>query len=407
MKKKILILPILLIILSNSYSQITFEKGYFIDEAGQKFECLIKNIDWSKNPTGFQYKLTADGETKNATLETIKEFRVDGASKYIKAMVKIDQSPSDLSNLSIERNPIFIEKLLFLKVIIEGNATLYSYEEGTLTRFFYSTPGKEINQLVYKMYRNDGNVLNNYSYRQQLFQNLSCSGLDEADFNKLRYYYQDLKRIFIKYNKCDDPNYVHDPALKRKGAFNFSLRPGVSLVDLKMANPFSDYLYTEMDNKPSFRFGAEVEYILAFNKNKWAILIEPTYQYFSAEKLTDTMNPSYGVITTSVEYQSIEVPVGVRYSIFLNKDSKIFLNALGVFDFSFNSSVKFKRGNGSDLDSPLKIKAGVNPAVGLGYKIKNKYGIEIRYQINRNILYKYLLWEGKYNAAAIIAAYTF
>src|SRR5690606_2810585 len=118
----------------------------------QKIECLIKNIAWSRNPKGFQYKLTADGEISNATLETVKEFRVAGAAKYVRANVKIDRSPKSLSNLSPDRNPIFKEELLFLKVVVEGKATLYSYEDATLSRFFYKIPDNEISQLAYKMY---------------------------------------------------------------------------------------------------------------------------------------------------------------------------------------------------------------------------------------------------------------
>ena len=42
--------------LTFSYSQITFEKGYFISNDGIKTECFIKNLDWRNNPTEFEYK---------------------------------------------------------------------------------------------------------------------------------------------------------------------------------------------------------------------------------------------------------------------------------------------------------------------------------------------------------------
>ena len=46
----------------NCYSQISFENGYFIDNNNQKINCLIKNLDWEKNPTEFKYKLSESSE---------------------------------------------------------------------------------------------------------------------------------------------------------------------------------------------------------------------------------------------------------------------------------------------------------------------------------------------------------
>lgn len=54
MKKRILFLLITILSL-NCYSQISFQKGYYIDNTNQKINCLIKNIDWKNNPTEFEY----------------------------------------------------------------------------------------------------------------------------------------------------------------------------------------------------------------------------------------------------------------------------------------------------------------------------------------------------------------
>jgi hypothetical protein len=73
MKKQLLFL--LTAILSfNCYSQISYEKGYYIDNMNQKTNCLIKNIDWITNPTEFEYKLSENSESKKATIKSIKEF---------------------------------------------------------------------------------------------------------------------------------------------------------------------------------------------------------------------------------------------------------------------------------------------------------------------------------------------
>jgi hypothetical protein len=162
----------------------------------------------------------------------------------VRATVKIDRSPADLNNLTTDRNPVFKEELLFLKVVVDGYATLYSFEDATVFKFFYKIPNKEINQLVYKMYRNDGKVLSNYAYKQELFQNLTCQGLSQADFERLDYYHRDLERLFIKYNKCIDPNFTnHENEIKKttkKSSFNISIRPGVSIINLSLENQISN-----------------------------------------------------------------------------------------------------------------------------------------------------------------------
>ena len=50
-----LVFPILA---TNCCAQISFEKGYYIDNSNQKVDCLIKNVDWKNNPTSFEYKLS-------------------------------------------------------------------------------------------------------------------------------------------------------------------------------------------------------------------------------------------------------------------------------------------------------------------------------------------------------------
>ncbi len=404
MKKQLLFLAVLSLVYLNSFSQIIFEKGYFIDESGQKTDCFIKNIDWKDNPTAFQYKLSENGEVNTATIKTTKEFRVDGSFKYVRAKVKIDRSLDDLSNLSNERNPTFKEEILFLKTVVDGKATLYSYEDGNLTRFFYKLPDKEIDPLVYKLYKFGAQVIQNNAFKQELSQRLTCQALDKYDFEKLNYNKRDLERLFVRYNKCSDPNYVNPATTTKRNLFNLTVRPGLSVADIAMRNLYLHYFNTDFNNKLGFRFGVETEYILPFNKNKWAILAEPTFQY-SPEQSINTYSV-YGVVAVNIDYKSIEFPVGLRYYIFPGGNSNFFVNVLCVLDVSFNSSIKFSKTDGSDLYSPVKIGSGFFPAVGAGYKFKNKYGVEIRYQMNHDILF-HNPGEANYSSTVFILGYTF
>lgn len=127
MKKKLLLL-LLTILTFDASSQISFEKGYFITNDGEKIDCLIKNIDWKNNPVDFEYQLVQNGTLINENIKSVQEFGIYNNSKYIRRTVKIDKSGNNINNFSDDKNPIFIEEQLFLKALIEGKSNLYQYE---------------------------------------------------------------------------------------------------------------------------------------------------------------------------------------------------------------------------------------------------------------------------------------
>ena len=131
----------------NCFSQINFDKGYFIENSGTKIECLIRNIDWLNNPIEFEYKESENSEQKTITIKDVQEFGIYDNSKYIKANLNIDLSSNNLDDLSDNKEIIFEEKELFLKVLIEGEASLYEYVDGKIVKFFFKNNNTEIEQL--------------------------------------------------------------------------------------------------------------------------------------------------------------------------------------------------------------------------------------------------------------------
>ena len=177
MKSKLLLFIIFFISITTN-AQIIFEKGYFINNNNQKTECLIKNLDWRKNPTDFKYKLSQNDLAKVATISSVKEFGVYNYSKYIRVSTKIDRSSTEIDELDYNRNPNWSEETLFLKVLTEGSASLYNFVDKRNERFFFNTNNRAIEQLVYKEYKkNNTAVIQNNQYRQQLLNNVNCKKL--------------------------------------------------------------------------------------------------------------------------------------------------------------------------------------------------------------------------------------
>ena len=404
MKKQLLLLLTVIFSLSG-YSQISFEKGYYINNTEQKIDCLIKNIDWNNNPTHFEYKLSENSESINADIKFVKEFGIYNNSKYIRRTVKIDRSSKNINNLSSDVNPFFLEEVLFLKVLIEGKSNLYLYKNDELQRFFYTKDNATIEQLVYKKYLDaDNEVRTNNLFKQQLWIDLKCPTIGVNKVEHLEYKKSSLINFFIEYNTCDNLDFINYERKEKKDLFNLTFRMHLNNSSLSLQNSSSNF-NTDFGNESSLGFGVEAEYILPFNKNKWSLSLEPTFQYFKSENTTNVSNVSGGKLIGTVDYSSIELPISIRHYFFLNQNSKIFINASLIYDFSSKSSIEFKRANNTNYDS-LEIKTGNNFGFGMGYKFKGKYSLEMRYQTSRNILGDYVYWNSDYSKLSLILGYS-
>lgn len=399
--KKILFIVIMSVLWTDSYSQILFEKGYFINDSNQRVECLIKNIDWKNNPTKFEYKLYENDKIQKATILNIKEFGINDVSKYIRAQTKIDSSSDLIDRMSSEKNPQFKDKLVFLKVLIEGQASLFQYTNDYSTKFFYKLNDTEIIQLVYKRYLIDDEIFVNDQFKQQLIENFNCKEIQLNHVQNLKYNRQELERIFILFNQCIRSNYIYLKSKTKKDHFKLTIRPGLNYSNLKIRSTQLSFGDTDFENTFGIRFGIETEFNLQFNKRKWSIIFEPTYQYFKSKQSKESSIFIDRIVLTKVDYKSIELPLGVRHYLYLNKNSKFFLNISYVLDFAINSTIKFCRSDES-LIADLDISSRGNVNLGFGFKYKNRYGIEFQYRTNREILGDHPNWSSNYKSLNLI-----
>lgn len=379
----------------NSYAQIDFVAGYFIDNNDQKTTCLIRNVDWMNNPIEFKYKVSDEAETQTAIIDEVKEFGVLNKSKYIRATVDLDTSSDKIGSLTRIRNPSFSSQVLFLKMLVEGKANLYVYENNNGRKYFYNKELSEIKPLIYKRFTtSDNEIAENNQYSQQLFNDLKYEGLNQHIVSKIEYNEKSLRDFFLKYNTNFGIASIDFNEASKRDLFNLTLRPGVKNSSLLFQYADRDVARVQYDNELSFRFGAELELILPFNNNnKWSLLVEPSYQYYKTEK------EIWNSIIASVNYNSIELSMGARHYMYLNDTSKIFVNAAYVLALSGNSKIEYSRG------SDIALYKSSNAAFGVGYNYKNTYSVEFNYHLDRGLI-KNLFREGLYSSYSIIFGYT-
>ncbi|HEY3405337.1 MAG TPA: hypothetical protein VGK59_18255 [Ohtaekwangia sp.] len=388
----------------NGYSQVEFEKGYIIDKNDNRIECLIKNLDWKNNPEIVKYKIDPTDEEMAATLETVKAFQVYGYSKYIVSQVDIDRSPDELSNLSSSRDPIWSSEKLFLEVLIEGKASLYKYESANFTRFFYTVDTAPVQQLVHKEYKVEGGVDNytvqkvgeNNTFQQQLLNEVNCGGVTVSQVKLIRYSESELVKYFKKYNVCNGgesgkrvENEAATTERVKRDVFIVKVSPGMNYTQLTATSPAGEDHEYEKTFSP--RLGIEGEFIFPFNKNKLSFLFEPSFQSYKADKTSGS---------GSIDYASIEFPVGLRYYFYLNQTSRIFLNLhyVPVTPFIFNSKLKIRS------DYELEIKTGDNFAIGAGFA-SGRFSGEVRYYLRKEMTRNYSLWDSPLKTVSFILGY--
>lgn len=193
-------LLLIIIISITSFAQGEFEKGYLIDKNDKKTECFIKNTGWETNPTEISYKITLSDKAQKNDLSSLKEFGIYDKCKYINAHVKIDRSTKATPGTN-PLAPVWVEEDLFLKVVMEGKASLYEYADRKVLRFFYSLDNKTITPLIYKEVYSGQTISKNTDFRQQIWDKIRVQKATFELIKGINYTSADLQKYFENYNK--------------------------------------------------------------------------------------------------------------------------------------------------------------------------------------------------------------
>lgn len=380
-------------------AQIRFEKGYIIDTRNNKTECLIRNPDWTYNPVEITWKASETAEPVRTVADSIREFGIYGGQKYIAAEVDIDRSPAEIDKLSRSRNPEFSRERLLLRVLVEGTASLYSYSENNLQRFFFSTPQQPVSQLIWKEYLNkDGSVATNQTFRQQLMAGMNCGKTGPSSVKNLVYLQSDLRKYFTEYNRCIGlPENGSQTAVQNKTAreaFNFRIKSGINYSSLSILSNITNHWNSTYPDKAAPALALDIEGILPFHRNKWALTLEPTW--FRFRGATDISGGS-----AAVDYSAVELPIGIRHYFHLDENNKLFMtyHIIPGMRIDFGSTIRVYS---TDYD----VNPEFSMSFGGGYSYK-RLSAEIRYYTNNDLLGDYIEWSTDYGRISLLIGYKF
>lgn len=387
---RIITLLTALLITMHTFSQDV--KGYYITEAGQRIEGFFNATDFN-DVSLLQFKTSRKSDYSSFSTDGVKEYGInDNEFKFEKHTVQIDVSDTG-KKLSIQKYPEMKTETLFLNVIVEGYATLYSYTKDYKTKFFFSTKKKpgELEQFIYKKYQSEEGVAENVAFRQQLFNAVRCTNQMIVDFFEVRYDKKELADIFKNYNNCTDSKYTYYyNGFRKKREVRYTVFAGLHKMNFGISEGFPPV--NGRETSASYDFGFEAAYVLP--SEKFEVFAQITYQSLSGKNV-DSYDQGYNILTSTykVDGAAVNVFFGPRVNFLMNERNKIFVDAsFGMsfpvgLDVSRSSRIKTTSGLEYDGDSDL-FSASTSFCInfGVGYAFNDKFGLSLRYETNRDVL---------------------
>lgn len=406
--KKIAILIVVLSV-QKLFSQITYDKGYFIKDSGEKVECFIKNLGWLNSPASLEYKLSENTAPILISTKNVKEFGIKNYLKFEKFSVDINQSSNKVRRLDDKREPVYKNETVLLKYELESNdVSLLTYTKHNVLKFFLKK-GNKVSELVYKVYEINNIILKNPLYKRQLFYNLKCNDFNLHQIDRARYKSKEFEKIVKNYYKCKGEDYIEYGIKKVNkneqeiSRLNVFIRPNVNFTALSVKDDRITSRNFDFSNKTTFGFEAEIEYILPYNRNKWSIFLNPSFLSYNNRKNDVDIfnnNPLLPPIDIEVTLNTLEIPVGIKHHMYVNNTNKLNIGLSYAFNFDMDSKFDFIRENYDDLE----VNTSGNLMLTLGYTFKNKFDVNVKIRSDKD-LFKNSSWTSSLNIYSLSIGY--
>ena len=382
------------------------QQGYYIDNSGKRTEGFFKTSDFY-DASSLEFRNDAAAGFSKLDTRNITEYGIAGQFKFRKYSVKIDRSATAIKKLSFGKDPFWESEEIFLNVVLEGKATLYSYSQDN-TKFFYSLNGEVPQQLLYRKYKvSETEVRENTFYKQQLLNSVNCMNKPVEYFKDVAYTRSALIKVFKEHNSCQGTEGVEYVNVTSKG-FKILLAAYVGAGKINFG--WNNTLYeTKKTSSTDYSLGAEV--IFRAPSEKWEFFFRGELEKFSVEQtvgLKNSMNST--LFKFEIDALCVNAYMGLRYNLMLNDRNKIFFEGAVGFSVPNGTMKQYTFLPGTEDNNPQELDLGTAFSfnLGVGYEFNNKYGILLRYETPRDITGSAPInIESKVNRFGLNLRYTF
>ncbi|MFP9115102.1 hypothetical protein ACLI1A_14280 [Flavobacterium sp. RHBU_3] len=364
-------------------------KGYYITTSGQRTEGYFKSVNfYNENNLLFTSAETGTDYAK-VDPETVSEYGAGDDVVFKKFTVQLDDSKLMGTDVGPEKMPVWVTKTVFMNLIIDGDASLYSYTSDKGVKYFFDVKSKNIalNQLVYKQYMAKQNAIGeNSQFRQQLYNSVSCPGDNVSAYSSLNYSKKEIQNVFRKYNSCTGSGKETkelEATASRKSKFTFTLLAGAGSTKVETGN---------IDPVPGsttntlFTGGAEMA--LTLPSGMFSFFFKAMYEDVSAETQITTTTPTRtSVDTHTIKSSFADLYIGPRYNFNFAGKHTLFADVAYAVAIPFGDTSR--KHQTTTVDGTVSyyheytLKSDFFYTAGVGYQYNNKYGVEVHSDFSR------------------------
>lgn len=394
----------LLLLGLSGWAQVRFEPGYTVSYAGDTLRCWIKNAAWLNNPESIIIRRTENGPESEVSLKEIKAFGIGEEVLFRVEYVKVDVSPSAIEFLSMDREPVWKQDTLFLRLLVGGTANLYVYSGKGFVRYFYQMGSGPLSQLIFKKYRTfNSPVMENREFALQLGNDLRCGDASLVDIEKITYQEKALTRVFQAFNSCiGGESRILPTDNDQREKFRIQVLTGVDMQRYRVVNyEISGAPTSALYYEPKVKIGLEADVFLPFNKNKWSVATELGLNHFHNKRPIPVPLPSRFSGDIFIRYQSVEGVMGLRHHIYLPRNTQAIISVSGLIDWDFNSSLSI----GILSQDAFRNLVGFAGMAGIGVR-NGRWGLEARIYSHRLILERLpSRWDHRLSKGSLVLGY--
>lgn len=202
--KNFLIL-IMLLFTINGFSQNGYVNGFVVKNNGDTLKGRIYSPGWDVTPKQIRFR-QGNAAEEQFSASQIRSFSITGVDNYISSALAIDNSPVDDNSLLSVDSSILKTDTIFLRVVVNGTASLYYYRGPDQKQHFFIGKNDAVNELIwhrYKITQNDIQyVKEDKKFIGQLTYYMSDCPEMRNTFDNLKYSESSLQPIFVSYANC-------------------------------------------------------------------------------------------------------------------------------------------------------------------------------------------------------------
>ncbi len=395
-------------------------KGFIITKNNDTIRGFIDYKNWDINPKGIKFKKNANDKATYYPAGSIAQFNTEGEI-YVSAIVKIEQSPYKINELTLSPELVFKTDTVFLRAVIISDKGLYYLKDKMGKESYYIKQGNDYVWLIYSKYLRKNKqgkqqlAVNNKYIGQLILYFKDCKNLNQT-LSNTTYTLSSLTKAFERYNNCTNSKVIYQPK-KEKVKLNFSVLAGVSFTKLKFKGDNNAEKYFTDVNYPmstNFTGGVALEIVIPRNFGRWSLNNELLYSSYSTSGSYKEVTHEDRYIITDVKFAFTYLKLNnmLRYSFPIR-------NAVLFADLGFSNGFMLSNTNRKIKTNVLFDQVDVTESaaiddlrkheqslfIGIGIKYK-KFSGEVRYETGNGFTSYNYIWSST-NRYFVLLSYIF